>query len=281
MRDPRDGIDPGKLLLAAVIGLLICLVAGLVFGQEPSAGARLEPRDALALSQKAIGHRIGNYVLADADRGAVRLADYRGKPLLLSFVYTGCYQVCPAATQMLDRAVREARRALGPDTFNVVTVGFNLPFDTPIAMREFRKRQGVGADNWAFLAGDVHTIDRLANDVGFQWVPSANGFDHVTQVSVIDSTGRVVRQVYGASFELPLLIAPLRELITGAPAPSQDLAGLLERVRILCTVYDARSGRYRLDYGLFIEIFAGLSILGATLAYLLREWRMQRRARAA
>lgn len=280
MRDPRDSIDPNKLLLAAVIGLLICLFAGMLWAQGLPASARLEPRDALALSQNAVGHHIGDYVLADADRGAVRLADYRGKPLLLSFVYTGCYQVCPAATQMLDRAVREAQRALGPGTFNVITVGFNLPFDTPLAMREFGKRQGVGASNWAFVAGDAASIEGLARDVGFQWVASASGFDHLTQVSVIDPAGRVVRQVYGEAFELPMLIAPLRELITGAPAPSQNLAGLLERVRILCTVYDARSGRYRLDYGLFIEIFAGLSILGATLAYLVREWRMQHRTRA-
>lgn len=275
MPDPR-GIDPNKLLLAAAIGLLICLAAGMVFAQALPAGARLDPQEALEVSQRAVGKSIGDYVLTDVERGPVRLADYRGKPLLLSFVYTGCFQVCPAATQFLNRAVNEAQRALGRDEFNVVTIGFNLPFDTPVAMREFRKRHRVGAANWAFLAGDAATISRLASDVGFQWVPSATGFDHVTQLSVIDGRGRLVRQVYGESFELPMLIAPLKELVTGAPAPVQDLAGLLDRVRLLCTVYDARSGRYRLDYGLFIEIFAGLSILGAILAYLVREWRAQR-----
>ena len=47
-------------------------------------------------------------------------------------------------------------------------------------------------------------------------------------------------------------------------------------MRILCTVYDPRAGKYRLNYGLFIEIFAGLSVLGAIALYLGREWRRQR-----
>ena len=106
--------------------------------------------------------------------------------------------------------------------------------------------------------------------------PTGAGFDHLTQVTVIDANGRVFRQVYGESFALPMLVAPLQELATGAPAPVQDLSGLLEKVRILCTVYDPLSGRYRLNYGLFIEIFAGLSVLGAIALYLGREWRRQR-----
>jgi hypothetical protein len=45
-------------------------------------------------------------------------------------------------------------------------------------------------------------------------------------------------------------------------------------------VYDPRSGKYRLNYGLFIEIFAGLSMLGATAWYVIAEWRRQRPNRA-
>ena len=268
MLDPRGGIDPNRLLLAALIGLAILLVAGAVLGHDRPADAPLDPREAVAISQAAIGTRIGDYTLTASDGAAVRLADYRGKPLLVSFVYTACTQVCPATTQFLGRAVGEARRALGPDAFRVVTVGFNQPFDSPTAMREFRKRQGIDAGNWTFLSADEATIERLARDVGFVRASSAGGFDHVAQVTLLDAGGRVTRQVYGESFELPMLIGPLKEEITGAAAPSQSLADIVDRVRILCTVYDPRAGRYQLNYGLFIEIFAGLTILGATAWYL-------------
>lgn len=251
-----------------------------MFAQGLPAGTKLDPQDALARSQAVIGNTVGDYTLRNADGRPVRLAAYRGKPLLISFVYTGCFQVCPATTQFLGRAVQAAQRALSPNAFDVITVGFNLPFDTPEAMREFRKRQGIEVPNWTFLAADAATAEGLARDIGFVWVPTAAGFDHLTQVTILDGSGRVFRQVYGESFELPMLVAPLKELVTGTPAPVQSFAGFLERVRILCTVYDPRAGKYRLNYGLFIEIFAGLSMLGATAWYLAAEWRRQRPNRA-
>jgi protein SCO1 len=61
------------------------------------------------------------------------------------------------------------------------------------------------------------------------------------------------------------------------PAPPQNLADVIERVRILCTVYDPRAGKYRLNYGLIIEILVGVSVLGATAFYLGNEWRRQHR----
>jgi protein SCO1 len=279
MRDPRQGLDPNILLLAAVLGLVLYLVAGMLFAQELPAGTPLDPRRALDVSQAAIGRPLGDYTLQDRDGRQVRLAEYRGRPLIVSFIYTGCFQVCPTTTKFLGRAVEEAQRALGTDAFRVITVGFNLPQDTPTAMRAFQLRQGITAANWEFLAGDRTTIDGLARDTGFLWTPTAAGFDHLTQATIVDRDGRVFRQLYGESFELPMLVGPLKELVTGAPAPAQDLAGLLEKVRILCTVYDPRAGKYRLNYGLFIEIGAGLTVLGAILAYLAAEWRRHRGAR--
>jgi protein SCO1/2 len=281
MRDPRQGVDPNTLLLAAALGLVVWLVAGVLFAQPLPAGQALDPKAALETSQRAVGRPLSDLTLTGGDGRPVRLADYRGKPLLLSFVYTGCAQVCPTTTRFLGRAVNEANRALGPGTFNVATVGFNLPFDSPTAMREFQRRQGIDARNWAFLAGDAATLEALVRDTGFVYAPTASGFDHLTQVTIVDASGRVFRQVYGESFELPMLIGPLKELVTGAPAPTQDLASLLEQVRILCTVYDPRSGKYRLNYGLFIEIFAGLSCLGATAWYLIAGARRSRRSRPA
>ena len=270
MRDPRHpGIDPDTLLIAAAVGLALWLVAGFLYAQGLPAGTSLAPADALKISQGAVGRSIGDYELQLRDGTTLRLADYRGKPLIVQFIYTGCFQVCPTTTRFLGRAVDEAQRALGQEAFRVVTVGFNLPFDTPAAMDEFRKKQGIDFPNWAFAAADSATIDGLARDVGFTWTPTTAGFDHLTQATIIDGRGRVFRQVYGESFELPMLVGPLMELATGAPAPTQNLSQLLERVRILCTVYDPRAGKYRLNFGVLIEILVGLSVLGSVAWYLL------------
>lgn len=275
----RDPIDVNRLLLAAAIGLAILLVAGTLFAQALPAGTPLDAQRALELSQRAIGGTLGDYTLTTADGRTLRTGEMRGKPLVVSLVYTGCFQVCPVTTKFLGRAVGEAQRALGASAFNVVTVGFNQPFDSPAAMRDFQRRQGIDLPGWTFASADAATIDSLANAVGFAWAPTASGFDHVTQATIIDARGRIVRQVYGDSFDLPMLVGPLKEMTVGASASAYDVASVVERVRILCTVYDPRAGRYRLNYALFIEILAGLSILGTTAWYLAREWRRQRRLR--
>ena len=277
MPDPAP--DPkhlNRLLLAALIGLVLLVAWNVVFGQALPAGTKLDPREAVAKSQEAIGRKVGDHALTASDGRAIRLSDFRGKPLVVSFVYTGCFQVCPTTTKFLGEAVGAARKAVGDESFNVLTIGFNLPFDSPTAMREFALKQGLGDARWTFATPSPDTLDTLARDMGFQWVPTAAGFDHLTQATILDRDGRVFRQVYGDSFELPMFVAPLRELVLGTPAPKDDFASWIERVRVLCTVYDPRAGRYRLNYGLFIELFTGSTIVVATIWYLIAASRRRR-----
>jgi protein SCO1/2 len=253
-------------------------IAALLLASPQLAAEPLDLDRALRTSQAVVGKPIGDHALTDSSGRRVRLADYRGKPLLVDFVYTGCTQVCPTTTRFLARALREAQSVLGADGFNAVTIGFNLPFDDPQAMRTFARANGADLAHWAFLSPDAGDVPALTGDFGFVYAPTAGGFDHLSQVTIVDASGRIYRQVYGESFALPMLIGPLRELVAGSPPSTQTLPALLERVRILCTVYDPLSGRYRLDYGLLIELFAGLSILGSVAWYLSREWLRQRRA---
>ncbi len=175
----REPVDVNRLLLAAAIGLAIWLVAGLLSAQPLPAGTSLDPQRALAASRRALDRTLGDYALNTADGRPLRTLELRGKPLVVSFVYTGCTQVCPTTTKFLARAVAEAQRALGPGAFNVVTIGFNQPFDTPMAMRDFQRRQGVDLPGWSFASADAATIDALAREAGFVWVPTASGFDHL------------------------------------------------------------------------------------------------------
>jgi protein SCO1/2 len=262
----------GVLVLVSAFGAPL---AGAEPGPAQPAAAFTE-QEALTYSQRVVGQSVGDYLFTDRDGRPVWLSRYRGKPLLVSFIYTGCFEVCPTTTRNLARAVGAAAEALGEGAFNVVSIGFNLPFDTPQAMKVFARRQGVTAGNWEFLTPDPATLAQLTRDFGFLYAPSPKGFDHLIQVTLLDAEGRVYRQVYGESFELPMLVEPLKDLITGTPVPGSGLAALVERVRILCTVYDPASGKYRLNYALFIEIFVGASIIGIGLFSLLNEWRKHR-----
>ena len=55
-------------------------------------------------------------------------------------------------------------------------------------------------------------MERMTQAVGFTYIASPKGFDHITQTTIIDARGRVVRQVYGQEFSPPLLVEPLKRL---------------------------------------------------------------------
>ena len=263
----------------------ILLLAGALFlfvtstcGAQERADA-YDPEAALSVSQAAVGRELPDTAFTRSDGEAVRLNDFRGRPLLISMVFTSCHHVCPANTRHLDSAVRKARATFGQDSFNVITVGFDTAVDTPDAMRHFARQQGVSDPNWAFLSGSADSVGVLTEATGFIYFPSPRGFDHLNQVTVVDAQGVVYRQVYGAAFDLPWLVEPLKQLIYNRPQPGDHIgAGLLNRIRLFCTVYDPSTGAYRFDYSLFIGmVIGGLSVL-AIIAWLFRERRRARRA---
>ena len=234
---------------------------------------------ALKESQAAIGRQIANYRFIDSNNREVRFADLRGRPLVVNFVYTGCFQACPATTQFLASAVRQAERSLGPGTFRVATIGFNLPVDDPSSMRAFARKYGVESPNWLFLTPEANTLDALTKDLGFRYEATAAGFDHLLQVSILDAEGRVYRQVYGDAFEAPLFVGPLLQLAQNAPVEQGGLEGAWEKFKLLCTVYDPSAGRYRVNYVVLIEILVGSSVVLGGIGFVLWEWRRRRTLR--
>ena len=90
---------------------------------------------------------------------------------------------------------------------------------------------------------------------------------------MIDPQGRVYRQIYGDSFAVPSLVEPLKEMALGRPAGLTALGDWIDRVKLLCTVYDPAAGRYRFDYSLFIAAGVGVLCLGAVGVFIVRAWR--------
>lgn len=247
--------------------------------QAPGATPTQLDRDAaLGRSQDAVGRSVGDFTLLDRQGRPVRLADYRGKPLLVSFLYTGCFAACPTSTRNLAAAVEKANRALGPGRFNVVSIGFNQPFDSPEAMAAFARKHRIVAPNWEFLSPPQRIVEALTGNFGFSFVATPAGFDHVTQVAIVDAGGVIRRQVYGEKPDAADLVEPIKRMVAGAALPQSTgtVRELVDRVRILCSVYDPASGEYRVSYAFVIEIAGFLVFFFGTLAFVWRELRRHR-----
>ncbi|MDH5311624.1 MAG: SCO family protein [Gammaproteobacteria bacterium] len=229
--------------------------------------------DALAVSQAALGRTLGDHRLRDTEGQTFDLATLRGRPLVVSMIYTSCFHVCPTITQNLARSVDIGREALGDDAFSVVTVGFDWAVDTPDRMRLYAAERGIDVPGWYFLAGDESSIGALAGDLGFQFFESPKGFDHLMQTTVIDAEGRVYRQVYGIEINAQSLVEPLKELVFDTPRSAGVLEHWLDTFKLFCTVYDPNSGRYKFDYSIAMTIFVGVLCLGAIAGFIVQEWR--------
>ncbi len=238
-----------------------------------NAFSRSIEENALALSEAAIGRMLPELTFVDKQGKKVPLTELRGKPVLISLIYTGCANTCPVIIENLHQTVEVAQEALGQDSFAVVTIGFDARHDTPERMRSFARMHGVDLPNWFFLSGDQALIQNLADATGFTFVPSAGGFDHTAQVSIVDAEGRIYQQVRGEDFDSPAIVEPLKDLLFDQRRPILSIQGLKERVKLFCTVYNPNTGRYYFNYSLFIGIAIGLGCLLLVLGWLIREFR--------
>ena len=87
-------------------------------------------------------------------------------------------------------------------------------------------------------------------------------------------------QVYGDDFSADRLGEPLRRLLADQPLPTQlSLADIVAKVRVLCSVYDPKTGTYRVSYSLAFEVAGGITFAIAMLWFFALEWRERRRLR--
>ncbi len=251
--------------------LFLTLVAVSAFATEYDRSAALD------ISQGAIGRQLNSYTLRDTQGQPFAISELRGKPLVVSMIYTSCHHICPTITRNLGDKIEVAQQALGEDAFNVITVGFDWRVDTPDRMREFESRLGLDhVPNWHFLATEAGVVDELSDNLGFLFYPSAKGFDHLAQATVVGADGRIYRQVYGVDVETTAIVEPIKELVFNTPRSAGFLEHWVSTFKLFCTVYDPNSDRYRFDYSIFTAIVVGILSLGLIAVFIVREWQRAR-----
>jgi protein SCO1 len=274
-------IKPFRPLLIALPILLVVLSLLLAPGAVQAKAVDFDPELALKLSRDAIDRPIESLTLRNRKGRLLKLDELsKGKPYILSLIYTSCYHTCSVATRSLAEIVEKANDTFGKDSFNVVTVGFDTRVDKPRAMANFARKQDLEDEsNWFFLSTTKATIEKLIKNVGFTYMPSPKGFDHLVQATVVDAKGVIYRQVYGETISTPLLLEPLKELILGQPPATETISeNIVRRVRLFCTSYDPTQDAYRFDFSIFINMFIGGTIILAGIVSVIREIRKAKKS---
>jgi protein SCO1/2 len=112
----------------------------------------------------------------------VRLRDLRGRPAVVTFLYTTCRDTCPLTTQQIRAALDE----LGKDV-PVIAVSVDPARDTPRRARAFDvKQQMAGRMRW--VLGTSAQLQRIWRAYGV--APQTADAEHSASTVLIDGRGR-------------------------------------------------------------------------------------------
>jgi protein SCO1/2 len=144
----------------------------------------------------------------------VNIAQYKGKAVLLTFLYTKCPDVCPLIASNLGVALN-AMGSQKASKVQVIAVSVDSRGDTPKAVAVFLKRHGV-AGRMQYLIGSAHELARVwkAWGVGSERdAQSPELVNHSGLVYGVSAQGKVTT-LYAANFtpqevahDAPLLAA--------------------------------------------------------------------------
>jgi protein SCO1/2 len=128
------------------------------------------------------GAQAPDFALHDADGKAVTLADYRGRPFAITFVYSTCKDTCPALVDQIRGAIDDAGVQLP-----VLAVSVDPANDTPARARRFlNERRMTGRAR--FLLGDERSLAAVWK--GYGVAPQRGKLDHSATVVLVDGAGR-------------------------------------------------------------------------------------------
>lgn len=205
--------------LARVLALLLIVGACTAprsdtSGDDPQAGGGEPAPEVLIPAPDLAG-----VVLRNQADEAVPFESLRGKPALLTFIYTRCPmpEMCPATTLRF----KEVQRALSDEErgrVRLISVSFD-PFDTPEVLSEYAELWEVEPGFWSLLTGDPDDIKRVAGAYGAWFEKSEEAvYDHTMLTLVLLADGSVHEILTGSAWDSEQVAATLLALAAEEPA---------------------------------------------------------------
>jgi protein SCO1/2 len=118
---------------------------------------------ALASATLFAAEPVKNVALVNQDGKPFQLYDYKGKYVLLTFVYSRCpiAKMCPLTMTLAKRLVTKWKEAKMPVPLQVVAVTLDPAFDTPPMLKDFGKRHHVDFAHFTLATGNPQVLADL------------------------------------------------------------------------------------------------------------------------
>jgi protein SCO1/2 len=139
-------------------------------------------------------HPLLDYAFTNELGQVVRLGQFRGRALAITFIFTRCPipDYCPRLSKNFEEAIRKLSNLPGaPTNWHFLTVSFDPEFDTPAVLKAYGERYGYDPRHWSFLTGPKDRIGELARLSDVQFEPNGAFFNHNLRTLIIDPTGQL------------------------------------------------------------------------------------------
>lgn len=174
----------------------------------------------LAARRLAEGDAVPDVPLVNQDGRTVHLRDYRGRALLLTFIYTRCPMptACPLITSRFARVNRALLAdAAAREGSHLLSISLDPEFDRPPVLRRYglayMNDLAAGFAHWEFAATTADDLRRLAQSFGLEYSVENNQITHTMETVLIAPDGTVARSWAGSGWSEDEVTAAVKSLV--------------------------------------------------------------------
>ena len=152
---------------------------------------------------REVGENLPDFALYDQSGSVVSPARFRGKRIVINFIYTRCpiLTMCPAATERMTSVQRQAKAA-GVTNLELISITLEPEFDTPGVLKQYADDRGIDTTNFSFLTGPESAIKDLLRQFGVIAMAEGSILQHTLTTLLISETGRIVHRVDGSNWDV-------------------------------------------------------------------------------
>jgi protein SCO1 len=212
-----DAMKPGDGLNAAlVVRGTDYWLQDVVISHPPEPGSPGGPPPPARL-----GESVPDVELVNQDGKRIQLGDYRGKALLITFIYTRCplSDFCPHMAQnfrVLEESLSQEPELYGKT--HLLTISFDPEHDTPETLKKYALEAAMAPPealrHWEFATGRPEKIRELADFLQLDYAPDeAEGqIIHNLRTAIVAPDGTLAKVYNGNSWRPAELLADVRTL---------------------------------------------------------------------
>ena len=213
VRNPGEfqNVQPGDAIL-----FQLCVTTDYAWIEQvhrtESARPLLAPDKPVVSSELKTGDLLPDIELTNESGKKIRLSDFRGKVLAITFIYTGC--PLPTYCPLMNRNFQTSEHLLSQlgidEACHLLSISMDPAHDTPENLSAYAKIYDADAERWTFANASEDVLHKLGGAVGLEFKKEEGRIEHNLRTVVVDAEGRIRRIFRGNSWTPQELVAEVR-----------------------------------------------------------------------